>query len=148
MTDYELASLFVDFLNTANFVFSNYMALLFAMVTASYFLAHRMGRGIAALFLGLYTVAALMAGSGVLFAFTDFFHLGVHIHETTRGDAGELGWLGPAGEGGAGMAHMPALVLAMLLVTYAGSIAFFFVVRANRIHADGQKPSEIREDGS
>ena len=41
---------------------------------------------------------------------------------------------------------MQAFVAAMLLATYAGSIAFFFVVCANRIHADGQKPSEIRED--
>lgn len=142
MTDYELASLFADYLNTANFVFSNYMALLFAMVTASYFLAHRMGRWVAVLFLVLYSIAALMAGSGVLFAFSDFFHLGAHIHESTRGDAGDLGWLGPAGASGAGMANMPLLVAGMLLTTYLGSIAFFFVVRANRIHVDGAADME------
>jgi len=32
MTEYETASLFADFLNTANMVYSNYMAILLAMI--------------------------------------------------------------------------------------------------------------------
>ena len=136
MTDFELALLFSEYLNTANFVFSNYMAVLFAMLTASYFLAHRMGRWVAALFLILFTIGAIMSGSGVLFAFTDFFNLGVHIHEQTGTEPGALGWLGPAGPGGEAMASMPMMVGIMLLVSYVGSIGFFFVVRHNRIHAE------------
>jgi len=135
MTDFELALLFSEYLNAANFVFSNFMAVVFAMLTASYFLAHRMGRWVAVLFLGLYTIGALMTGSGVLFAFTDFFNLGVHIHEQAAGDPGALAWLGPTGPGGDAMASMPAFVAGMLATAYIGSIGFFFVVRHNRIDA-------------
>lgn len=38
MSDYEKAILFAEFLNTANVVFGNYMALVFAMLAASFFL--------------------------------------------------------------------------------------------------------------
>ncbi|WP_417495423.1 hypothetical protein [Maricaulis sp.] len=144
MTDFEQALLFSEYLNTANLVFSNYMAVTFAMLTASYFLAHRMGGWVAALFLILYTVGAMLSGSGVLFAFTDFFNLGVHIHEQASQNPGALGWLGPAGPGGAAMASMPMMVGIMLLVSYVGSIGFFFVVRHNRILAEG-KP-DARDD--
>ncbi|WP_420434202.1 hypothetical protein [Hyphobacterium sp.] len=146
MSDFELALLFSEYLNAANFVFSNFMAVVFAMLTASYFLAHRMGRWVAVLFLSLYSIGALMTGSGVLFAFTDFFNLGVHIHAHAASDPGDLAWLGPAGPGGEAMASMPAFVAAMLLTAYFGSIGFFFVVRHNRIHAkdedDTAKPGD------
>lgn len=144
MTEYETASLFVDFLNTANLVFSNYMAVLFAMVSASYFLAHRMGGWVAALFLFLYTIVALMSGAGVVFAFTDFANLGAWIHESAGAAPGDLAWLGPARAGGAGIGNLPPFVALMVLASYAGSIAFFFVARANRIHADEKAEMDSR----
>ena len=132
MSDFELALLFSEYLNTANFIFSNFMALVFAMLTASFFLAHRMERWVAALFLLLYTIGAVMTGSGVLFAFSDFAALGVHIHQTA-GQSADLAWLGPAGPGGAGMGNMPVMISVLLAVSYIGSLGFFFVVRAKRI---------------
>jgi hypothetical protein len=132
MSDFELALLFSEYLNTANFIFSNFMALVFAMLTASFFLAHRMERWVAILFLALYSIGAIMTGSGVLFAFSDFAALGVHIHETARQSA-DLAWLGPAGAGGAGMGAMPVMISILLAVAYLGSLGFFFVVRARRI---------------
>lgn len=135
MTDYEKAILFSEFLNTANFVFSNYMALVFAMLAASFFLAHRMKRWIALLFLALYSMAAVMAGSGVVFAFSDFASLGSFIHETAT-PGGELRWLAPAGPGGAGMKNLPYFVILMVFTAYIGSVAFFFIARKKKL-ADG-----------
>ncbi len=132
MTDFELALLFSEFLNTANFVFSNFMALVFAVLTASYFLAHRMERWVAILFLCLYSIGALTTGMGVFLAFSDFASLGVHIHNSAGGSE-DLAWLGPAGPGGAGMAALPAIVGILLVLTYLGSLAFFFVVRRRRM---------------
>jgi nitrate/nitrite transporter NarK len=146
MTDYEAASLFADYLNTVNMVFSNYMAVLVAMISASYFLAHRMGRWVAALFLVIYTFVALQTGMGVFFAFTDFSNLGYWIHETRQIDPGDLVWLGPVGESGAGIRNMPLMVAFMVVGSYLGSIAFFFVVRANRIHKDGAPPKMDRQE--
>ena len=133
MSDFEKALLFSEFLNTANFVFSNYMALIFAMLTASYFLAHKMKRWVGAIFLMLFSIGALMAGSGVLFAFTDFANLGAYIHHSTNGAASELSWLAPAGESGAMMSRMPYFVALMTFGAYVGSICFFFVVRYGRM---------------
>jgi hypothetical protein len=134
MTDYEKASLFVDYLNTSNMVFSNYMAIVFAMLAASWFLAHRMSRLVAILFLALYSIGALMSGFGVFAAFTDFANLGVSIHQTAQTDGGELQWLAPAGPGGAGMGALPVFVAFMVLSAYAGSIVFFFLVRRKKLN--------------
>jgi len=133
MTEYEKASLFVDFLNTSNMVFSNYMAVVFAMLAASWFLAHRMNRAIAILFLCLYTIGALMSGFGVFAAFSDFANLGVFINQTALPDGGDLRWLGPAGPAGAGMGALPVFVAFMVLSAYVGSIVFFFLVRRNKL---------------
>ena len=145
MSEFEKALLFSEFLNTANFVFSNYMAMIFAMLTASYFLAHKMGRWVAVLFLALYSIGALMAGSGVVFAFTDFANLGQHIHQTS-GQSSDLGWLGPATDRGEDMGRLPGFVLFMTLATYIGSMAFFFVVRFNRLHATQKSPPSLDAD--
>lgn len=134
MSDFEKALLFSEFLNTANFVFSNYMAMIFAMLTASYFLAHKMNRWIVVLFLVLYSIAALMTGSGVIFAFSDFASLGTHIHATSQGAESDLSWLGPTGPGGATMLHLPMMISIMVVIAYLGSLGFFFVVRFNRLH--------------
>lgn len=133
MTDYEKASLFVDYLNTSNMVFSNYMAVVFAMLAASWFLAHRMSRVVAILYLVLYSIGALMSGFGVFAAFTDFANLGVFIHQTAQTDGGELRWLVPAGPSGAGMGALPVFVAIMVLATYAGSVVFFFLVRRKKL---------------
>ncbi len=141
MTEFELALLFSEYLNTANFIFSNFMALVFAMLTASFFLAHRMELWVAVLFLVLYTIGAILTGSGVLFAFSDFAALGVHIHETAAGSQ-DLAWLGPAGPGGAGMAAMPVMIAVLLTFTYLGSLGFFIVVRRKRM----ERPNSAEAD--
>jgi hypothetical protein len=135
MTEYEKAALFVDFLNTSNMVFSNYMAVVFAMLAASWFLANRMSRLVAILFLGLYSIGALMSGFGVFAAFTDFSNLGVFIHQSAPPGGGELSWLAPAGPGGAGMGAVPVFVAFMILSAYVGSIVFFFLVRRKKLDA-------------
>ena len=136
MSEYEKASLFVEFLNTANFVFSNFMALVFAMLAASFFIAHRMSRRVAALFLALYTVGALMMGFGVFAAFSDFASLGVFIHETAPPDGGDLRWMGPTGLTGKQMGALPVFVGTLVLLAYAGSIVFFFLVRRRKLEND------------
>jgi len=136
MTEYEKAYLFVEFLNTANFVFSNYMAVVFAMLAASFFLAHRMSRLIAALFLLLYTIAVFTIGFGVLATFSDFANLGVYIHNTAPPGGGDLRWLGPAGPAGASMGVLPISATFLTLAAYLGSLVFFFLVRRNKLQPE------------
>lgn len=132
MTDFEKGILFVEFLGTANTVFANYMTLVFAMLTASYFAAHRMKLYVALLFLVIYSIAALQTGSGVIFAFSDFMSLGSWIHETSDPLASDLTWLGPVGPGGENMSSMAPFVGGLVGTTYVGSIGFFLLVRYSR----------------
>ena len=149
MTEYEYASLFVAFLEAANVVFANYMALTFAMLTASYFLAQRLTRSMSLILLLVYSLWAINLVSGVFGAFSDFSKLGLTIHEL-YGELPEtsLGWLGPvAAKGSIGyMEIMPNLMLFMCALVYVVSIIFFFVARAEsgpgKYHDIDPEPSD------
>lgn len=140
MSDFEYGVLFVEFLNTANVVFANYMALVFAGLTASWFLADRMTRAVAVCFLALFTLGAAAIGMGAYFAFADFFALQVHL--VGRGDPSEaLSWLGPLRLGGA--APLPVIqgLMATIIVTsWAGTLAFFWIVRRTRAQGPDSDP--------
>lgn len=132
MSEFEYAVLFVEFLNTSNFIFSNYMTLVFASLTASWFLAHRMTRAVAISFLFMFSLGALMIGSGAFFAFSDFFALQEHL---VSSDASfeAIGWLGPLRWGeGAPLFVIQTLMVAILLISWAGTIAFFWIVRRSK----------------
>ncbi len=139
MSDFEAGVMFVEFLNTSNFVFANYMTLIFAVLTASWFLARRMTRAVAICFLALFTLAAAAIGSGVFFAFSDFFALQAYLSET-RTVTGDLRWLGPLRVGGVPpLAVMQAIIGAVVAFSWAGAIAFFFVVRRDRAAPGGDE---------
>ena len=132
MTDAEKAQLFVEFLSAANVVFASYMTLVFAMLTASWFLAAHMSRMILVLFLFIYTFAAMAIGSGVLGSFQDFFALQRYLLETSPPD-GALQWLGPVRTGFAPSEFVIDRVMeTAVLLPWLGSIIFFFAVRRQR----------------
>jgi hypothetical protein len=135
MTAAEQGQLFVEFLSAANTVFANYMTLVFAMLTASWFLAKRMSRVIVGLFLFLYTFAAIAIGSGVVGAFGDFFALQRYLLEVSPPD-GPLQWLGPVREGFSPPATFMARVIeAVVWLPWLGSIVFFFALRREKPEA-------------
>ncbi len=129
MTDAEKAQLFVEFLGAANLVWANYMTLIFAMLTASWFLAARMSRAITVLFLFVYTFAAISIASGVIGSFNDFFALQAYLLETSAPD-GPLRWLGPVREQFAFSESAMAWVITLaVLLPWLGSLIFFFTLR-------------------
>jgi hypothetical protein len=137
VTEAEQGLLFVEFLGAANVVFANYMTLVFAMLTASWFLAARMSRAIAVLFLFLYTFAALAIGFGVVGSFNDFFALQRYLLETSPPD-GPLQWLGPVREGVAPSAFLGSRVIeAAVVLPWLGSIFFFFAIRREKAGRSG-----------
>jgi len=132
MSEFEYGVLFVEFLNTANVVFANYMALVFAGLTASWFLARRMSVSVSICFLALFTLGALAIGTGVFFAFADFFALQGHLLEQGS-PTGALSWLGPLRTGGkAGLGVIQCMMASILVASWAGTIAFFWIVRASK----------------
>lgn len=141
MSEFEYGVLFVEFLNTANVVFANYMALVFAGLTASWFLARRMTLAVAICFLALFTLGTLAIGTGVFFAFADFFALQSHLLDQGS-PTGALTWLGPLRTGGtAGLGVIQAMMAGILVFGWAGTIAFFWIVRASRPTAPADDPA-------
>lgn len=133
MSEFEKGVLFVEFLNTSNVIFANYMTLIFAVLTASWFLARRMSLAVAILFLALFTLAALAIGSGVVFAFSDFFQLQAYVHDTSA-PGGDLRWLGPVRVDGGPptVAGMQMFISAIVVLAWLGALGFFLIVRYGR----------------
>jgi hypothetical protein len=132
MSEFEYGVLFVEFLNAANVVFANYMTLIFAALTASWFLAQRMALAVAICFLMLFTLGALAIGSGAFFAFSDFFALQGHLVREGS-PSGALDWLGPLRIGGdIDLGPLQGLMAFILIASWAGTIAFFWIVRRSK----------------
>lgn len=132
MSEFEYAILFVEFLNASNVVFANYMTLVFAGLTASWFLARRMTRAVAVSFLLLFTLGAFAIGTGVFFSFSDFFALQAHLAASGESFPA-LDWLGPLRAGGAvSLVGVQLLILAILVFSWAGTLVFFWIVRGSK----------------
>ena len=130
MTDFEKATLFAEYLSVANTIFAGYLALLFAVFTASYFLAAKMNRTIAGVFIMLFTLGTLGLGVGSVLAFGDFGRLGVYIAETSPA-GGDLRWLGPLYGDGKSMGSMQTLAGIIVGISYFTCIGYFFLARRN-----------------
>ncbi|MEM7612461.1 MAG: hypothetical protein AAF270_12315 [Pseudomonadota bacterium] len=83
--------MFVDFLATANTVFYNFMTLIFAMFTASYFRAGKLTRSMCVLFLAFYSLWSLFMLLGVVSAFADFAGLGIAFFFIVRSQRNPIG---------------------------------------------------------
>jgi hypothetical protein len=137
MSDYEMASLFVMFSDTAQSAFANVMALITGMVALSWFVAHKLTRSMAVAVVLIFTIACFGFGNELFSLYSDFARLGAELHARGQIEGSSLGWLGPVRVGSPhSLAPVPWIVLTMLLLSYAGAIWFF-------IHARGRKsPSD------
>lgn len=143
MTDFEYSVLFVSFLEAANVVFANYMALVFAMLTASFFLARRMTWPMIIVLLFIYTLTSLNMGMGVYAAFADFSGIGMKVREAGQLPGSDLGWLGPVIAADARfLEHLEIAMAVMLVAGYLASIAFFFIVRFHDFEAAEARKQE------
>lgn len=147
MTDFEKAALFAEYLSVANTIFAGYLALLFAVFTASYFLAAKMNRWVATMFLILFTFGTLGLGMGSIFAFGDFGRLGVYIAETSS-VTGDLRWLGPLYGDGASMGSMQTITAVIVSISYAACVGFFFLARRNHDYRFSEESLLEEESGS
>ncbi|MEZ5922655.1 MAG: hypothetical protein R3C60_15080 [Parvularculaceae bacterium] len=133
MTDYEYADLFASFLTAQNALFANYMTMVFAMLTASWFLAKKLTPLMAAVLLFIYSIWSLTIAVSLCSALGDFVRLGGVINEAAKRPESGLQWIGPASDGAAGyMQLIPAQTAILCIFVYVVSIAFFFIVRRRK----------------
>lgn len=134
MSDFEMASLFVLFADTAQAAFANVMALVTGMVALSWFVAHKLTRGMAAAVVLIFTIASIGFGNELFSLYSDFARLGAELHARGQIEGSSLGWLGPVrADTPYSLAPVPWVVLAMLLLSYAGAIWFFIHARDRKV---------------
>jgi len=132
MSDYELFNTFTEIWNLVWVIFTVYLSVTFGFIVAGYLVAGRLDRIMVSLVIGLYSLVAVWC----FVAIERFATNGVRIASDirTKVDAGEssLGWTTIATEPADQIPVVRLLILALLIVSFAGSIAFFLHQRRSR----------------
>lgn len=130
MSDYEMATLFIQIAEASQAGFANFMAIITGMLAISWFVAHKLPRGLAAILVLIFTLAAVGFGNELFSLNSDLARLGSALQERGAAGAPDLMWLGPARAGTANpIGFIPVVVLTMMVLAYAGTIWFFLHAR-------------------
>jgi len=130
MSEYEHAYMFTEILQTANASMANYMAIVFGMLVASYFAAHRIDRIMVCLGLGVYSVFCMGFINEISHIYHDFGRIGAKIQGLGQVDGTSLGWMGPAlMDTPLPMMLVPKIITVMVVAIYIASLLFFFRAR-------------------
>jgi len=133
MTSYEWADLFFTANQSANMAMANFMAVIFAMLAAGYFVAHKLDRISTILLVALFTVFVAGMGNEVFSLYSDMGRIGAELARAGADPASDLTWFGPAGTDGAFLEHVVAKVVGVIcILAYTGTVWFFFRRRAVR----------------
>ena len=121
MTDYELMSLFGEYVSHQQAVYMNFVTIVFAYIVAGYFVANKLTGRMAAIITILFTVVAFQLGTAAFFLIKDQFGL---VPEMSTRDA--LQFHG-AVQGGEPVTNMYVfLYIVAPIIAYIGALIFFF----------------------
>ena len=129
MTDYEMASLFVENLEALQSVFTNYVAVLSGFLIAGYLIADKLESRMVVIVITLFTLVMLQQGNLVVGLGHDSASLLGQISLQASEASSNLGWHGGATELGSGIIGRGILrfsALAVLIFSYIGGLIFFF----------------------
>ncbi|KAA9134149.1 hypothetical protein F3N42_00985 [Marinihelvus fidelis] len=129
MSEFEQVSLFFQIVSVGNGTMANYMTLVFGMLVTSYLAAHRIDRVMMWIALVIYSMFALGFCNEIYQVYSDFSRLGIVLAERGQLPQSGLGWFGPVATSADALPVIPWMVLAMTLLAYVGSVAFFFRAR-------------------
>ena len=129
MTDYELLTTLIEFINIVWTIFATYVSIVFAFIVASHLVAKKLTPRVVSLVITLYTLVALWSVWGISM---NAFAISATAGELKRRlleDNSSLGWL-PLLEMPDFMRSTVAyLIMLLVFVVYVGSIIFFFYQR-------------------
>ncbi len=127
MSDYELASLFFQVIDTAHAALANFLTVVFAVLVVTHFVAHKLDRLSAFLLLTVYSLFSIGMTNEIVSLYSDFVRLG---HRMAENGATDLGWLGMTSSGQDGPVWaIPIIVGIMCVTAYLGSLVFFYRMR-------------------
>jgi len=129
MTDYELVSIFLEFVNTLWMIFATCVSIVFAFIVASYLVARRLTSKVVSLVISLYTLVSVWAIWGIRQNSTNISATAGEMTRRTIDGSSSLEWL-PILEMPELMREVvPDLITLVTIVIFGGSVVFFFVER-------------------
>jgi len=129
MTEYEMASLFFQIVETAHAALANFLTVVFAILVVSYFAASKLDRTVAILLFGIYSIFAIGMTREIFSLYADMARLGFEMGQV-YGTDGALTWLGITISGGEGpLWEAPYAVATMCGFAYLASLYFFIRIR-------------------
>ena len=130
MTDYELASLFGEYLSILQDQYINYATVLFAFLLVGYFAAHKLKPVVVTIVVVLFSAYALDSMIAILLVNSDLSDLTALMHERISNGSEDLAFhAGARGDLDVQMAFFRPLRIFALVGGYVGAVFFFFYQR-------------------
>jgi hypothetical protein len=128
MTDYEVASLFVETVEALQSAFTNYVAVLSGFLIAGYLIADKLESRMVVIVITLFTLVVLQQGNIVIGLEYGSASLLGQISAQASEASSNLGYHGGATELGSGIGWviLRFSALAVLIFSYIGGLIFFF----------------------
>jgi len=93
MTDYELLTILVEFINIVWTIFATYVSIVFAFIVASHLVAKKLTPRVVSLVITLYTLVALWSVWGISMNAFAISATGGELKRRSVEDSSSLGWL-------------------------------------------------------
>ena len=133
MTEYELASLFLQIVDFANATMANFLAITFGMMVVCYLAAHRLDRASTIVVLALYSLYSLGLINEIYSEYRDLVAIGNEIAQAASVPDSRLTWHGFALAGpDSYLQYIPFWVLTMSGLGFLATVWFFFHMRRRR----------------
>ena len=139
MTDYELLTIFIEFVNTTWMIFATYVSIVFAFIVASHLVARQLTSRVVSLVITLYTLVAVWSVWGISMNAISISATAGEMKRRLLEDSSSLDWLTLITMPDFMASTIPFLITLLALVVYVGSIVFFFYQRR------AERPTEMSE---
>ena len=139
MTDYELLTIFIEFVNTTWTIFATYVSIVFAFIIASHLVASQLTPKVVSLVITLYTLVAIWSVWGISMNANSISATVGEMKRRLLVDSSSFGWLPILEMSEFVRTIIPFLITLLAFVVYVGSIAFFFSQRR------AERPTETSE---
>jgi hypothetical protein len=127
-----MLSMTESFVNTTWTIFATYVSIVFAFLITSYLVADKLVARIVWVVIALYTLVSLWALWGLNRTSVSLAASMAEIKRMVQEADSSLGWWPPASTPDFAISAIPAVITAIAVLAYIGSVVFFFHQRTIR----------------
>ena len=129
MSDYELLSAFIEFINTTWLIFTTYVSIVFAFLVAGFLVSSRLSSKMTLLVTTIYTLVAVWSIFALNRNVAAIAAAQNEIKRAIQDSGSSLGWLPAASIPDFANSAVTFLVTTIAIFAYVGSVFFFFYQR-------------------